>query len=415
MSALSLFTGLGVELEIMLVNSETLNPQAQVAELFQSMTGTPCSDVELGEVSWSNELVSHVLEIKNPKPVSHLNELYFNYQKSIESAWKQAEGLGGQLLGAAMHPWMDPVTETKLWSLGTSNVYAKYNELFDCSSHGWANVQATHLNIAFATDSEFSRLHSAARMVLPLIPALCASSPYYGGQRGAWLTNRLEFYFLNQKRVASIIGEGVPEVVHSRQEYEDKILSPIYKDLANLDPEGVLRHEWVNSRGAIPKFSRDSLEIRLMDSQECVAADISLCAFFLELLRHLTLGGWHPIPMAQKNQDLVSSTDLKQILMAVAKSGGETIIDHKAYLEVFGCYNPRIKAKDLLSYIKSELDFSGYHEEIQDTLSRLLRRGSLAETLVKICGNNPTRESLKEVYTQVSKCLLYNKLFSPFV
>ena len=49
-------------------------------------------------------------------------------------------------------------------------------------------------------------------------------------------------------------GAVVPEPIGSIGEYHERVLEPIYADLAPHDPEGVLRHEWVNARGAIARF-----------------------------------------------------------------------------------------------------------------------------------------------------------------
>jgi len=59
--------------------------------------------------------------------------------------------------------------------------------------------------------------------------------------------------------------DRLPEPIFTRREYEGVLLEGIYEDLAASDPEGVLRHEWVNSRGAIARFDRGALEVRLLD------------------------------------------------------------------------------------------------------------------------------------------------------
>ncbi len=63
-------------------------------------------------------------------------------------------------------------------------------------------------------------------------------------------------------------GLVIPEVIQSIQDYHDIILNRIYRDMASVDPEGVLRYEWINSRGAIARFDRNAIEIRLVDVQE---------------------------------------------------------------------------------------------------------------------------------------------------
>ena len=82
----------------------------------------------------------------------------------------------------AAHPFMDPMKETKIWPHENNEVYAIYNKIFDCRGHGWSNLQSTHLNLPFYDDEEFAKLHAAVRLVLPILPALCASSPILDGK-----------------------------------------------------------------------------------------------------------------------------------------------------------------------------------------------------------------------------------------
>lgn len=76
---------------------------------------------------------------------------------------------------------MDPATESRFWPHGDAIVYRTYDRIFGCRSHGWANIQCMHLNLPFAGDEEFARLHAAARLLLPILPALAANSPAAAG------------------------------------------------------------------------------------------------------------------------------------------------------------------------------------------------------------------------------------------
>ncbi|MGO4175613.1 hypothetical protein [Bosea sp. TAF32] len=59
-------------------------------------------------------------------------------------------------------------------------------------------------------------------------------------------------------------------------QYQTQILDPLYDSLANVDREGILRHPWLNSRGEIPRFDSNAIEISLTDTQESVAADLAV-------------------------------------------------------------------------------------------------------------------------------------------
>jgi glutamate---cysteine ligase / carboxylate-amine ligase len=152
-----------------------------------------------------------------------------------------------------MHPWMDPRRETRLWPHGNRAIYKTFDRLFDCRGHGWSNLQSTHLNLPFRGDEEFRRLHTAIRLLLPLLPALAASSPFVEGRAAPMLDMRLEVYRHNCARVPSIAGRIVPEWVPTPACYEERILARIQRDLEPLDPERRLHAEWVNARGAIAR------------------------------------------------------------------------------------------------------------------------------------------------------------------
>ena len=73
-------------------------------------------------------------------------------------------------------------------------IYQTYDRIFGCKAHGWANLQSMHLNLPFADDAEFARLHAAIRLVLPIIPALAASSPIADGRPTGFMDIRMEAY-----------------------------------------------------------------------------------------------------------------------------------------------------------------------------------------------------------------------------
>ena len=115
------------------------------------------------------------------------------------------------LMPTAMHPWMDPEKDLKLWPHGLRTVYETFDRIFGCKGHGWANLQSAHLNLPFAGDEEFARLHTAVRFLLPILPGLAASSPIVDGERNGILDNRLVAYRGNCARIPSITGDVVPE------------------------------------------------------------------------------------------------------------------------------------------------------------------------------------------------------------
>ncbi|HOW19319.1 MAG TPA: glutamate-cysteine ligase family protein, partial [Phycisphaerae bacterium] len=237
----------------------------------------PC-EVELGDLCWSNELVLHVIELKTNGPATSLDRLSKTFHRDVTRINDILAPMGGCLMSSAAHPWMNPDLDTKLWPHDYGEIYRAFDKIFGCRGHGWSNLQSMHINLPFADDAEFARLHAAIRLVLPIIPALAASSPIIDGRLTGLLDSRLAFYRTNCRRIPSVTGCVIPEAVFTQRDYEEQILQRIYRDIAPHDPDETLRDEWVNARGAIARFCRNTIEIRVIDMQECPSADVAIAA-----------------------------------------------------------------------------------------------------------------------------------------
>jgi len=273
---LSLFQAFGIELEYMIVNRNSLQIQPITDQLFYHFSQEYTSDIIHGPITLNNELAAHVVEFKTTDPAKDLRVLPELFGSEIRAVNDVLQSFDACLMPSAMHPWMDSLTEMRLWPHGSSEIYDALHRIFDCRGHGWANLQSTHINLPFADEGEFVRLHAAIRLVLPLIPSIAASSPFADEKATGYRDARLNTYKSNQRKVPSVSGFIIPEVIQSLQDYQDIILNRIYSDMASEDPEGVLRYEWINSRGAIARFDRNAIEIRLVDVQEAPIMDISI-------------------------------------------------------------------------------------------------------------------------------------------
>ena len=198
---LHLFEGFGVELEYMIVHADSLDVFPATDQVLLAVAGEYVSEIEQGDLAWSNELVNHVIELKTNGPSPLLRGLDAAFARDVGSIQDILLPVGGRLMPSAAHPWMDPLTETQLWPHEYNAVYEAFDRIFGCKGHGWANLQCVHLNLPFAGDDEFGRLHAAIRLVLPLIPALAASSPILDGRLTGLMDSRMHYYRENQKRI----------------------------------------------------------------------------------------------------------------------------------------------------------------------------------------------------------------------
>ena len=405
-----LFHKFGIELEYMLVREETLDVAPIADRILERVAGTITNEVERGIMAWSNELALHVIEIKNSDPVPDLPMLVGRLQKEVEELSRVAASQGAILLPTAMHPWMDPHSETHLWPHGNRDIYHTYNRIFNCQGHGWSNVQSTHLNLGFDSDEGFARLHAAIRVLLPILPAIAASSPAADGALTGWLDTRLDYYRNNQKSIPSITGQVIPEPVFSQADYEREIYQRLRRDIAPFDPDGVLEAEWLNSRGAIARFDRNAIEIRVLDIQECPLADVSLAVLICAVLKGLTAERWSGLA-AQKAAETGA---MAEIFVGTVKDGEETVIKSPDYLALFGRQRTGAMTagelwQDLAAECIPELAAAGH--TIQQTVESILAQGPLSRRIIRALGAKPDRERFREVYRELGKCLAQGRLF----
>ena len=100
-------------------------------------------------------------------PTADLQRAAADFHRNVELIDGLLARHGAMLLPGGAHPWMDPGREMVLWPHDAHEIYDLYNTIFDCRGHGWANLQSAHLNLPFAGDDEFARLHTAIRLLLP--------------------------------------------------------------------------------------------------------------------------------------------------------------------------------------------------------------------------------------------------------
>jgi hypothetical protein len=221
---------------------------------------------------------------------------------------------------------------------------------------------------------------------------------------------RMEVYRTNALEVPSIVGVVIPEPVFTRAEYEGQLLQRIYDDMAPLDPEGVLRDEWVNARGCIARFDRDTLEIRVLDTQECPAADIAVAGAVIAVVRSLveeahasdaTLRTWHHDRLAE-------------ILRAIIRDADGAVLRDPAYLALFGFpeRGPCLARELWQHLIETVVARAPGYPAWAAPLAMFLEQGCLARRIARALGGSVTPERLRQVYGQLADCLRHGALFA---
>ncbi len=396
---LRLFEGYGIEIEYMLVSIDDLAILPVSDRVLEALAGEVRNDVEVDTASWSNELVLHVMELKNTDPVGEIPLLADVFSGHVRTMNRLLEPLGAMLMPGAMHPFMRPREETRLWPHEGREIYETFHRIFDCRRHGWANLQSAQLNVSFGCDEEFGHLHAATRVLLPLLPALAASSPVAESELTSLASTRLEVYLTNGTKLPSATGQVIPEPVFRQKDYEETIYQEMYRELAPHDPEGTLRHPWLNARGAIPKFDAGALEIRILDSQECPAADVAIATATTAVLKALVAEALSE----HARQRACQTSRLVEILRATIQDAERAVIRDRDYLRLFGYPDRSGTANEIWLYLVEAL--AGAEGLDSPHLRVILEEGPLSRRIVKALGKNPASDDIAVVYRALCESL----------
>ena len=180
----------------------------------------------------------------------------------------------------------------------------------------------------------------------------------------------------------------------------------MYRDINPVDPEGILQHQWLNSRAAIAKLDHKAIEIRILDSQECVEADLAIALAINAILQHWQEGSNYYL---EKPCD---TKRLKHVFDLAIEKGLSVVIDDKELMSQWQLPHRAMTLKaiwsQLIEKVSSKLDLKQ-----QRALELILSQGNLSERILRATNQNTDQKMLEQVYRQLTHCLLSNQQFMP--
>ena len=389
---------LGPEHEFSIVD-EKLTPLSIVDKVIKDIHGRVVNCVPLGKCAFGKELQAHVAEFKAIKPFSSPEAFEETVQEAVDTILRRIEGrYKARLLGLGMHPSLR-LDEARIWPHRDRQIYNALSGIFDLKQHGWLNIQSYQLNLPYKNEREAVRLYNALANVLPYLPAVAASSPIYESRIGEHVDNRLHFYSTSQREVPSITGDIIPEYIGSFQEYEKTTINKYSEDLAKLNASRLLLNkEWINSRGAVIRFDRKAIEIRIMDEQECVKSDVSLSCFIRSSLWGIISNEKYP---HLAHETLVKNLDhvVKDGLAArVEHPEGKTAKDVCNHLLKTASDNATSEEKKYLSVVKRRIENGNLSNLILRDVNKKLQKTDMEEAILS-------------VYSKLADCLEKNQIY----
>ena len=177
--------------------------------------------------------------------------------------------------------------------------------------------------------------------------------------------------------------------------------------MAPFDTEHVMDHHFANSRGAIARFDRGAIEIRVIDIQECPSADLAIAELIVAVLKALTSGRW----VSSYLQRAWSEHDLLPLFLQVIKDAGNARIANRDYLLMFGLMKQeQMSAHKLWQHLFVEL-YGDLSEGCRQHIAHILEHGCLASRILKHTGKTPDHATLKRVYCELANCLAEDRAF----
>jgi hypothetical protein len=176
----------------------------------------------------------------------------------------------------------------------------------------------------------------------------------------------------------------------------------MYRDIEPYDSDRVLQHEFLNSRGAIARFDRNTIEIRVLDVQECPQADLAICESIVGALKLMIAGRW----TTTAEQKLVEVEPLAKILTDTTRDAEKASIECADVLRHFGIEANSASAADVWRSVAAAVSLSPPSREVIDVI---LNRGPLARRVLAALDGDLAR--IGQVYRTLCDCLHAGKVF----
>jgi gamma-glutamyl:cysteine ligase YbdK (ATP-grasp superfamily) len=380
------------------VVTENIQPLAIVDHFLKDLYGRFVNTVTCNGYALSKELQTHVMEIKSKTPFTSPQTFEeCMYAAVVDVNEILARKYQAHLLGTGMHPTLN-VANAVIWPHRGRKLFAALDTLFDLHQHGWVNIHAFQLNLPYGTEKEAITIYNSLTNLLPYLPAITAASPIYDSQLSPYHDARLHFYRSNQVAIPSITGQVIPEYISSFAEYRQTTIDQYTYELQQVNaPSWLFHREWLNSRGAIFRFDRRAIEIRIIDEQECIYADVAISCFIRACLRGIIK---HPKPfMPYQLLTRDFNAVIEQGLDAkVHHPYGPTARDVCSYYLRIASENASPEEAAYLSHIKARIE--------EGSLATLIRRD------LQHCGKNMAWEdAITHIYQKLVTCLARNHTY----
>jgi hypothetical protein len=197
-------------------------------------------------------------------------------------------------------------------------------------------------------------------------------------------------------------GDVVPGPLASYADYQ-RLLASIDAELGDLDRDKILiGNPWINARGAIARFDRMAIELRLLDTQECPRADVAICEAVAAATRALVEERW--VSFAEQRE--TPTAPLRATLDAAVVEGPAAPPATPFLATALGAPGAQTLGEIWRRFL-AEAALSGGATAVLDTIRS---EGTLAQRILAATGPAPSHEALHAVSAELAACLATGRM-----
>ena len=163
----------------------------------------------------------------------------------------------------------------------------------------------------------------------------------------------------------------------------------------------MLQDEFLNARGAIARFGRGSIEIRVIDIQECPAADLSVLQVTAAVLKALTEEKW----CSCDEQKAVEVDSLHAVLLDAIERGELATISDPSLLRLFGYTRSGSCTLQELWMHLYQATSPAMESDTQRAFENILDYGPLARRIQKRLAVDSSMMQITDVACDLCDCL----------
>lgn len=261
--------------------------------------------------------------------------------------------------------------------------------------------EGLRLIVPFNRPNDFGKLMAAVRVVLPLLPAFSASSPFEGGTTSGARSTRILRWIDSRTGHPERLGGFIPEPHFDRDDHDREVLGPIAQAIARSGNDPAIEAHRLDWRAATVLSEPDAIALNAIDMQENPAADMAVLEFTIAVLRALCNGRW----VSSYLQRAWSSEDLLEIMRATIAQGSDALITNRDYLLMFGLMKQdELSAEKLVQHLFVEV-YSELSENARTCMARILEHGELAKRMLVHAGERPDQAQIAATIRALAACL----------